>query len=59
MRGGPVYAAEKRSRENTPNTSLSSVIFTVRFSNIRQFVIHTCFVIPAKYYKNIKCYFGM
>ena len=59
MRGGSLYAAGKRSGENITDTSLSSITYSVRFSNIRQFVIHTCFVIPAKYYKNIKCYFGM
>ena len=59
MSGGPVYTAAKRSRENITDTSLGSITYNVRFSNIRQFVIHTRFVIPAKYYKNIRCYFGM
>ena len=63
MRGGSIYAAGKRSRENITDTSLGSIIYTiiytVRFSNIRQVVIHTWFVIPTKYYKNIRCYFGM
>ena len=59
MSGGPVYAAGKRGKENITDTSLNSITYTVRFSNIRQFVIHTWFVIPAKYYKNIRCYFGM
>ena len=46
-------------QENTPNTSLSSIIYTVRFSNIRQFVIYSWFVIPTTYYKNIRSFFGM
>ena len=46
-------------QENTPNTSLSSITYTVRFSNIRQVYNAIRFITPTKYYKNIRCYFGM